>query len=266
MKVALDINCDCGESFGNWKMGTDEELLPHLTTANVACGFHAGDPVTMMRTVRIAKEHGVVVGSHPGLPDLLGFGRRRMEITRDEAYSYILCQSGALRSMLEAHGMTLHHVKLHGALYAMLSEDEELSDAAAQAIIEVCPDRILYWPAPTSVSALPRVAAARGIQVVGEVYVDLDYDAKGKLILQRQKVLVDRDHVRGRVREFLTTGKVTCVTGETVAMDAESICVHGDGPNALEVVQAVREEASKLNVVIAPISKTAVSEPMARAT
>src|SRR5206468_9877246 len=137
-------NCDCGESFGNWQMGADEKLLPHLTTATVACGFHAGDPTTMMRTIRAAKTHAVAVGSHPGLPDLLGFGRRRMEITPDEAYSYILYQSGALRSMLRAQEMELHHVKVHGALYSMLIDDEELSELVVQAILDVCPNKMLY--------------------------------------------------------------------------------------------------------------------------
>jgi UPF0271 protein len=238
---SIDINCDCGESFGNWQMGADESLLPLLTTANVACGFHAGDPQVMMRTIGLAQEHRVAVGAHPGLPDLLGFGRRRMQIAPAEAHSYILYQAGALKAMLEARGMALHHVKPHGALYAMLNDDSELAAAAAQAIVEVCPRPLLYWPAPTKGNALPDVAASRGIRVIGEVYVDLDYDRHGRLILQRRKEAVDLTRVRRRLEEFIATGSVASVTGETVAMPAESICIHGDGPNALDILKTVRD-------------------------
>jgi UPF0271 protein len=240
MIKSIDINSDCGESFGNWKMGADEDLLPLITTANVACGYHAGDPATMLRTVRLAEENGVAVGSHPGLPDLMGFGRRRMAITPEEAYAYVHYQTGALRSLLEARGLALHHVKPHGALYLMLYDDDELAAAVAQAIDEACPAPMLYYPAPTAQQALPKAAAKRGIRVIGEVYFDLPYDRTGKLVLERKKKALDLDDLRRRVRDYITTGEVTAITGERVRIPAESICVHGDGPNAVEVVRTVR--------------------------
>ena len=250
---SIDINCDCGESFGNWQLGADEHLLPHLTTANVACGFHAGDPQVMIRTIGFAQQNGIAVGAHPGLPDLLGFGRRRMSITPAEAYSYVLYQAGALKAMLEARGMALHHVKPHGALYLMLNDDADLASAAAQAIAEVCPRPMLYWPAPTKGNALPDVAAARGIRVVGEVYVDLDYDRQGRLILQRRKEAVDLGRVRQRLEEFIATGSVTSVTGEKVPMPAESICIHGDGPNALDILKTVRDVLAEHQVAVTAV-------------
>jgi UPF0271 protein len=247
---SIDINCDCGESFGNWRMGADEDLLPLLTTANVACGFHAGDPQTMMRTVNIAKANGIAVGAHPGLPDLMGFGRRKMDISADEAYAYVIYQAGALRAALNAQGLELHHVKPHGALYAMLNVDDKLAEAVAQAIIDVCPNPVLYWPEPVADKALPRAAAARGIEVIGELYVDLDYDREGRLVLQRQKTAVDLDKVRARLEEYLAGGAVTAVTGERVALEARSICIHGDGPNALAILTAVRETLTRHRIRI----------------
>ena len=154
MRRQMDVNSDMGESFGNWVMGNDAALLPFVTTANVACGFHAGDPVTLVRTVRLAKQNGVVVGAHPGLPDLLGFGRRAMKISPEDAYAYVVYQVGALQATLAVEGMRLHHVKPHGAFYSVLKADEELADAVAEAIGQLSPEPMLYWPAPTD-SALP---------------------------------------------------------------------------------------------------------------
>ena len=144
MIQSIDINIDCGESFGNWRMGIDDRIIPLITTANVACGFHAGDPLTMRRTVGLAQAAEIAVGSHPGLPDLLGFGRRPIAITPDEAYAYVLYQSGALRAIVEAKGMVLHHVKPHGALYGMLTKDHALATATVRAIVDVCPQPLLY--------------------------------------------------------------------------------------------------------------------------
>ena len=147
MLKKMDINCDMGESFGNWNMGDDVGMMPRITTANVACGFHASDPVTMLETVRLAKQHNVTVGAHPGLPDLLGFGRRTMNITPEDAYAYVVYQVGALQGALATQGMKLHHIKPHGAFYSVLKTDEQLASAVAQAIKELSDDPILYWPA-----------------------------------------------------------------------------------------------------------------------
>ncbi len=238
MIESMDINCDMGESFGNWVMGNDEGMMPHITTANVACGFHASDPLTMLDTVRKAKRYGVVVGAHPGLPDLLGFGRRAMTITPEDAYSYMVYQVGALQAALHVNEMTLHHVKPHGAFYSVLRTDEALAAAVAQAIAELSDRPTLYWPAPID-AALPTAAGKRGIRVVGEIYPDLTYAPDGGLILQRAKHETDIDFAAAQVKRYVETGKVEAVDGTLVPLEAESICVHGDGPNAVEVVQAV---------------------------
>ena len=162
----IDINSDLGESFGNWKMGNDELVIPEITSANVACGFHGSDPLTMIETVRRCREHGVMVGAHPGLPDLLGFGRRAMAISPDDAYAYIVYQAGALQGVAQTLGENVHHIKPHGAMYSILRTDEQLAAAAAQAILDFSADVMVYWPAPVS-AALPTEARQRGIRVVG---------------------------------------------------------------------------------------------------
>ncbi len=237
----MDINCDCGESYGNWRMGADEALLPLITTANVACGFHAGDPVTMLRTVELAVENGVSVGAHPGLPDLMGFGRRRMQISPEEAYAYVAYQAGGLAGVLSRFGRTLNHIKPHGALYLMLNEDRALADAVVKAIVDVCPAPKLYWPAPIAGRALPEAATEAGIPVVREVYFDLQYDRDANLVLQRQKGAVDIADLRRRLETYLSTGEIVATTGERLKLEAESICVHGDGPNAAEIASTVRD-------------------------
>jgi 5-oxoprolinase (ATP-hydrolysing) subunit A len=257
----IDINCDCGESFGNWSLGRDAEIVPRVTTANVACGFHAGDPMTMLRTIEIAEQGGTKVGAHPGLPDLLGFGRRRMAIGAEEVYAYVVYQAGAMRGLLEAQGMTLHHVKPHGALYLMLNEEQELADAVARAICAVCPSPRLYWPAPVAGLALPEAAKRAGIDVVPEVYFDLEYDDSGRLILQRKKVPVDPKRAGRRVREFLRTGRMDTASGASIAIEARSICIHGDGPNAVELLGTIREAVAEEGWQLAAASQDAAKQP-----
>lgn len=248
---SIDINCDCGESFGNWTLGRDEDIVPHVTTANVACGFHAGDPMTMRRTIDLARSGGTVVGAHPGLPDLLGFGRRRMAMSADEAYAYVVYQSGALKSLLATTGMPLHHVKPHGALYLMLNDEAELASAVTRAILDVCPTPKLYWPAPIEGLALPEAAKAAGIDVVPEVYFDLEYDRRGRLVLQRKKIAVDLDRLAARVRTFVRGGQLDTVDGTSIAVPARSICIHGDGPNAVEVLATLRRVLDEEGVRVA---------------
>lgn len=235
----IDINCDLGESFGNWKMGNDEVVIPEITSANVACGFHASDPLTMIATVRRCREHGVAIGAHPGLPDLLGFGRRAMAISPDDAYAYILYQAGALQGVAQTLGETIHHIKPHGALYSILCSNEKLAAAAVQAILDFSADVMVYWPGPAS-AALPTEARQRGIRVVGEIYPDLDYAPDGSLILQRAKHETDVDKAYRQVRLWLDEGLVQAADGSRLEVEAESICIHGDGPNALDVVRAAR--------------------------
>lgn len=236
----IDINCDCGESFGNWPMGADDTIIPLITTANVACGFHGGDPIVMQRTVALAHEHGVTVGAHPGLPDLVGFGRRRMDISPAEAYAMVVYQVGALKAFIEAKGMTLHHVKPHGALYAMLHDQEAVAEAVAKAIRDTSPSPLLYWPAPVEMHALPRAARKLGIDVVGEVYFDLAYSDEATLIVERKKTAKDTGEVARRLRRFLAEGVVEAQSGKAIPLAAKTICIHGDGPNSVEIARTIR--------------------------
>ncbi|MBX9607484.1 MAG: LamB/YcsF family protein [Gammaproteobacteria bacterium] len=250
--TSIDINCDMGESFGNWQMGNDAGMMPLITTANVACGFHASDPVTMVNTCRLAGQHKVVVGSHPGLPDLLGFGRRAMNITPEDAYAYVVYQTGALQAALKANGMTLHHIKPHGAFYSVLRTNDELADAVAEAMCAIAATPMLYWPAPTD-AAMPRAARKRGIRVVGEIYPDLTYAPDGSLVIQRAKHLTDTEFAAAQVRRYVTTGKVLANDGSEIALDAESLCIHGDGPNATEVGAAVHAALAEVGCRVAPV-------------
>ncbi len=252
MLKQMDINCDMGESFGNWHMGDDEGMMPHITTANVACGFHASDPVTMINTVKLAKQHDIAVGSHPGLPDLLGFGRRAMNITAEDAYAYVVYQVGALQASLAVEGMKLHHIKPHGAFYSVLKANEELAEAVAEGILKLSDAPMLYWPAPTT-AALPTACKKRGIRVVGEIYPDLQYAADGSLVIQRHKHETDVAFAASQVECYVKTGKVQAMDGSLVTLDAESLCIHGDGPNCVEVAVAIQNRLKSLGCKIAPV-------------
>jgi 5-oxoprolinase (ATP-hydrolysing) subunit A len=254
----IDINCDLGESFGNWKMGNDELVIPEITSANVACGFHASDPLTMIDTVRRCREHGVAIGAHPGLPDLLGFGRRSMAISPDDAYAYIVYQAGALQGVAQTLGESVHHVKPHGAMYSILRTDEALAAASAQAILDFSADAMVYWPAPVS-AALPTEAKKRGIHVVGEIYPDLDYAPDGSLVLQRAKHETDVDKAYRQVRLWLEEGCVEAADGSHIELEAQSICIHGDGPNALDVVRVVRRAITDAGCQVAAPSDAPVA-------
>lgn len=252
MLELMDINCDMGESFGNWNMGDDAGMMPRITTANVACGFHASDPVTMIETVKLAKRHNVAIGAHPGLPDLLGFGRRAMNITPEDAYAYVVYQVGALQGALATQGVSLHHIKPHGAFYSVLKTDEGLAAAVAQAIRELSDNPILYWPAPTT-AAMPTAAKRLGIRVVGEIYPDLIYAPDGSLIIQREKHATDVKFAASQVRRYVQTGMVEANDGSLVPLDAESLCIHGDGPNSVEVADAVRATLDEIGCKIDPV-------------
>jgi len=247
MPAAFDINCDMGESLGNWRMGDDLTLLPLISTANLACGFHAGDPVTIMTTVAAAEAAGTAVGAHPGLPDLLGFGRRLMAVTPNDICAYFAYQIGSLQAFLTARRMPLNHVKPHGAMFHVL-RDPALADAALDAIAAVAPGVAIYWMAPEPFS---QRATARGLRVCAEAYPDLDYDNEGSLILERQKRAVPPGLVYDRMVEIMTEGTLTNREGVKLPMRAESACIHGDGPNAVEVVEAARRAIADCGRVVA---------------
>jgi 5-oxoprolinase (ATP-hydrolysing) subunit A len=233
--MTLIINCDMGESFGLYRLCDDERMMPHITVANVACGFHASDPVVMHATVRLAKRFGVKVGAHPSLPDLQGFGRREMKMGRDELRDILLYQIGALTAFLKAEGMTLEHIKPHGALYGMAARDEEVAHAVcdAAAVFGVP----LYGMAGTRHES---VYTARGLRFVSEFYADLDYAGDGSLIITREHRAVDPEAAAARCLRAVSEGKVKSVAGNDVSVRAQAICVHSDTPTAIEVAQALR--------------------------
>jgi len=233
--MTVQINCDMGESYGLWRMGDDAAILPFIDAANVACGFHASDPVVMRRTVRMAKEHGVAVGAHPSLPDLQGFGRREMKLEPDELSAAIVYQVGALKAFLDAEGMALNHIKPHGALYAMAARDEKVAGAICDAAdVFGVP---LYGLSDT---VHERVYTARGLPFVAEFYADLDYTAEGRIIITREHEAIDPAAAAARTLRAVTEGRVTTIDGGEIAIRADSVCVHSDTPGAVAVAEAVR--------------------------
>jgi UPF0271 protein len=230
------INCDMGESFGLYKMGDDEGLMPEIDMANVACGFHGSDFNHMRKTVRLAKQHGVKVGAHPSLPDLQGFGRREMQIGREELTNCLLYQIGALNAFLVAEGVTLNHIKPHGALYGMAARMEEIAEAVADAA------DVYKVPLFGMKGTLhEKIYRRRGHTFVAEYYADLDYNAEGGLIITREHDAKDPSDAAARCLRALTEGKTRSVAGNDVAVGSDAICVHSDTPNAVAIAQAVRE-------------------------
>jgi UPF0271 protein len=229
------LNSDMGEGLGLHAFGNDEELLRIIDVANVACGYHAGDPDVMNRTVALAAEHGVAVGAHPGLPDVVGFGRRRMALTPEEVESIILYQTGALTAFLGKHGLELNHIKPHGALYGMLAGDEDLMQAAAGAARQYGVP--FYGLAGT---AHESVCLAMGVEFVAELYVDLNYGPSGELLIQRRPAPTDPAAAAERVSRAIAGQPVLAVDGTELDISFQSICVHSDAPNSPAVASAVR--------------------------
>ena len=229
------INCDMGESFGLYKMGDDEGMMPHITVANVACGFHASDPTVMAKTVRLARAHGVKVGAHPSLPDLQGFGRREMKMRPEELTDCLIYQVGALKGFLDREGMALSHIKPHGSLYGMAARSEEVAEAIAAAV------KVFGVPVLGMAGTKHEtVYGAAGLTFISEYYADLDYADDGNLIITREHHAVDPAAAAERARRAVAEGKVAAVGGRDVPVRAQSICVHSDTPNAVAVARAVR--------------------------
>jgi len=231
----LAINCDMGESFGLYKMGDDEGLMPHITIANVACGFHASDPSVMAKTVRLAKQHGVKVGAHPSLPDLQGFGRREMKMRPEELTDCIVYQVGALKGFLEREGMELFHIKPHGSLYGMAAKSREVCKAIADAV------KVFKVPIMGMIGTLhEQVYPAEGLEFLSEYYADLDYDDEGMVIITREHHAFDPKRAADRAVRAVKEGATVSVNGKEVKVRADCICVHSDTPNAVALAQAVK--------------------------
>jgi 5-oxoprolinase (ATP-hydrolysing) subunit A len=233
--IKLAINCDMGESFGLYKIGDDEGMMPHITIANVACGFHASDPTVMARTVRLAKRHKVRVGAHPSLPDLQGFGRREMKIGPEELTDCIVYQVGALKGFLEREGMDLFHIKPHGSLYGMAAKSQEVAKAVADAA------KVFNVPVLGMAGTLhEQVYTAAGLEFISEYYADLDYADDGTVIITREHQAVDPKRAAEGAVRAVKEGVAKSVSGNKVHVRADCICVHSDTPNAVEVAQAVK--------------------------
>lgn len=253
-KTAVDLNCDMGESFGHYKLGLDEEVIKLISSANVGCGFHGGDPHVMRRTVALAKEHGVAVGAHPGLPDLLGFGRREMNVTPEEMKDYCIYQIGALKAFVEVAGMRLQHVKMHGALDAMARMDEELTKAMCEATREISPN--LVWLAHSGIRT-GEIARNMGLKVIQEVYADRAYSTDKTLVSRKLPgaVLKDSQMIGARITQLLETGTVKTIDGKDLELEFDSICVHGDTPGALEMIRTIRGILADRNVAVKPMAE-----------
>ena len=253
-KTVVDINCDLGESFGVYNLGQDEELLGLISSANVACGFHAGDPHVMRKTVLLAKTSGVRLGAHPGLPDLIGFGRRAMQVSPSELKDMFTYQIGALKAFVEAAGMKLQHVIQHGILTKMAEEDATLGRAILESIQEV--DReILYLTLEGSY--LPQMAREMGIKIVRTAFADRAYDRKKRLVSRKTpgSVIHDLRQVEKRIEQLVNEGTITTVNGETLPLEFDSIMLHGDSPGALEIAKTVSGTLMRLGVQIKPMSQ-----------
>jgi UPF0271 protein len=237
--MPIDLNCDLGESFGAWRLGADEEILPFVTSASVACGFHAGDPGTMRRTVRAALAHGVAIGAHPGLPDLQGFGRRAMEVSPEEAYDLVLYQVGALQAFAAAAGVVLQHVKPHGALYNLAAARPPLAEAIARAVRDVDHGLVLYG---LSGSHLVAAGRAAGLRTASEAFADRGYAPDGSLVSRRESaaLVTDPEEVARRALRMAREGRVRAVDGTDVEVEADTLCVHGDSPGAADLARRLR--------------------------
>ncbi|NYT46261.1 LamB/YcsF family protein [Alcaligenaceae bacterium] len=252
MGLAIDLNCDMGESFGAWKMGRDEDILPYVTSANIACGFHAGDAATMRKTVAAALRHGVALGAHPGLPDLVGFGRRNMDISAQDVYDIVVIQVGALAAVAASQGGKLHHVKAHGALYNMAARNGELATAIAKAVHDVDSTLLLYALAG---SAQVKAAEDMGLAVAQEVFADRSYQSDGSLTPRKQAGAMIEDPAISikQVLRMVQEGKVATQQGVDVNVRADTLCIHGDQPGAVVFAQAIRKALGEGGVQVGAI-------------
>lgn len=248
---AIDVNVDMGESFGRWSLGDDASLMPYISSANIACGFHAGDPGAMRRTVASAFEHNLQIGAHVALPDLLGFGRRAMKISPADLTDYCIYQIGALAAFVAAEGGRLAHVKPHGALYAMCAQDGELAEAVARSIAEVDDKLVLLALHDTFAAAVEK----HGVRLVTEAFVDLDYDADGNLVIEAVKQAWDPEKVAERAVRVARERKVAKTDGSDLEVDSPTICLHGDAPNALDVARTVKERLDGEGIAVKPLAE-----------
>lgn len=247
--MRIDFNGDIGESFGSFKIGDDDQLFLHITSANIACGFHAGDFNVMQATVKKAKEHGVAVGAHPGYPDLQGFGRRDLKMTSSEIYNMVVYQIGALKQFCDIHGVALQHVKPHGALYNVGAVNQEVAEAIAKAVYDAVPEAILFGLCN---SELIQAGERQGLKTASEAFADRRYTDEGRLSSRQlpNAVLHSCEEILEQVREIIFNQRVKTASGNWVPLKADTICFHGDGQNVPQHTALIREALEKEGVQI----------------
>lgn len=250
----VDLNSDLGESFGSYKLGNDEQVLNYVSSVNIACGFHAGDPVVMEKTVLSAIERSVAIGAHPGYPDLMGFGRRKMQLDASEARAYMIYQIGALKAFVEASGGKLVHVKPHGALYNMAAVDEHLAETLAKAVYDV--DRELAFVGLSN-SLMVKAAETVGLRTVHEVFADRAYNSDGTLVARQVEgaLIKDIEVCVSRVLKMVKDRRVTAIDGTEIGIRADSVCIHGDSETALIFARTLRERLEAEGIIIKPLEK-----------
>ncbi|MFI3200696.1 MAG: 5-oxoprolinase subunit PxpA [Eubacteriales bacterium] len=250
----IDLNSDLGESFGSYKIGMDELVIGHVSSINAACGFHASDPQVMEKTVAMAKAHNIRIGAHPGLPDLVGFGRRTMEVSFEETKAMVLYQIGALAAFCKVQGVELQHVKPHGALYNMAAQDKRLAEAICEAIAEYDSNLIVMGLAGSEMIV---TAKEKGLKVACEIFSDRAYEEDGSLVNRRKEgaVIHDEEVAIYRMVRAVKEGKIEAITGKLIDVDAQSICVHGDGEKAVKFTQRIRAALEAEGVKICSLSE-----------
>ena len=252
----IDLNCDMGESFGAYTIGMDKEVMAHITSANIACGFHAGDPLVMDRTVKLAAEHQVGAGAHPGYPDLLGFGRRPMACSEEEITRYVIYQVGALMGFCRAHGVVLQHVKPHGALYLDAVENDTVARGVAKGILAVDPDLLYVALAGKKGETMRQIGAELSLNVVYEAFPDRAYTPEGTLVSRKLPgaVISNPDVVAERALA-MAEGYVMAVDGTRIELDVHSLCVHGDNPAAVALVKTIRRTLEAGGIQVVPMGR-----------
>lgn len=250
----IDLNCDMGESFGTYQKGADADVLAYVTSANIACGFHAGDPSTMRKTVRLALEHSVAIGAHPGYPDLVGFGRRAMDASPQEVYDMVVYQIGALAAFVQSEGGRLHHVKPHGALYNVAAREPSIATAIAEAVYKVDGSLILYG---LSGSALVDAGRAIGLQTANEVFADRTYQEDGLLTPRSVPgaLIETEEEAVAQVLRMVQDGRVRSQQGTDVVIAADTVCIHGDGPHALRFAKRLRLALDNAGVAVQAVRR-----------
>ncbi|SET08387.1 UPF0271 protein [Oceanobacillus limi] len=250
----IDLNCDMGESFGVYSFGSDEKLMQYISSANIACGAHAGDPHVMNHTVQLAKQYNVFIGAHPGFPDLAGFGRRMIECSPTEIYQMVVYQIGSLQAFCTIHNVSMTHVKPHGALYNFAARNQEAANAIAKAVYDLNPKLILFGLAGSELIA---AGQAIGLQIASEVFADRTYQPDGSLTPRSEKgaLIEDATEAVKQVRDMVQHGVVEAVNGEKIAIEADTVCIHGDGNHATEFVKLLTDTLVDAGIAIKSIGE-----------